>query len=107
MKSAAWRKSGRALWQRVRQCSGFDCSFQIATEIRKKRTITGMPSSAMAARKSQCGWCKDGWGLSWQITPCTLTDAFAAGGGEAKSAFETMMTLKKIDIATIEAARRG
>jgi len=46
-------------------------------------------------------------GLSWQITPRALTDALAAGGGEAKRAFEAMMTMKKINIATIEAARRG
>ena len=47
------------------------------------------------------------WGLSWQITPRVLTDALAAGGDEAKRAFEAMMPMKKIDIATIEAARRG
>jgi predicted 3-demethylubiquinone-9 3-methyltransferase (glyoxalase superfamily) len=52
-------------------------------------------------------WCKDRWGLSWQITPRVLTDALAAGGAEAKRAFEAMMPMKKIDIATIEAARRG
>ena len=46
-------------------------------------------------------------GPSWQITPRALTDALSAGGGEAKRAFEAMMTMKKIDIATIEAARRG
>jgi len=57
--------------------------------------------------ESQCGWCKDRWGLSWQITPRALTDALAAGGGEAKRAFEAMMTMRKIDIAAIEAARRG
>ena len=45
--------------------------------------------------------------LSWQITPRALTDALAAGGGEAKRAFEAMMTMKKIDVAAIEAARRG
>ena len=57
--------------------------------------------------ESQCGWCKDRWGLSWQITPRVLTDALAAGGAEAKRAFEAMMPMKKIDVATIEAARRG
>jgi predicted 3-demethylubiquinone-9 3-methyltransferase (glyoxalase superfamily) len=57
--------------------------------------------------ESQCGWCKDRWGLSWQITPRTLTEALAAGGGEAKRAFEAMMPMKKIDIRTIEAARWG
>jgi predicted 3-demethylubiquinone-9 3-methyltransferase (glyoxalase superfamily) len=53
------------------------------------------------------GWCKDRWGLSWQITPRALTDALAAGGGEARRAFEAMMPMKKIDIAAIEAARRA
>ena len=48
-------------------------------------------------KESQCGWCKDRWGLSWQITPRALTDALAAGGGEAKRAFEAMMPMKKID----------
>jgi predicted 3-demethylubiquinone-9 3-methyltransferase (glyoxalase superfamily) len=57
--------------------------------------------------ESACGWCKDRWGLSWQITPRVLTDALAAGGAEAKRAFEAMMTMKKIDVAAIEAARRG
>jgi predicted 3-demethylubiquinone-9 3-methyltransferase (glyoxalase superfamily) len=50
---------------------------------------------------------KDRWGLSWQITPRVLTDALEAGGAEARRAFEAMMPMKKIDIATIEAARRG
>ena len=57
--------------------------------------------------ESQCGWCKDRWGLSWQITPRVLTDAMAAGGAEAKRAFAAMMTMRKIDVAAIEAARRG
>lgn len=56
---------------------------------------------------SAYGWCKDKWGISWQITPRVLTEAMAAGGDEAKRAFEAMMTMKKIDVAAIEAARRG
>jgi predicted 3-demethylubiquinone-9 3-methyltransferase (glyoxalase superfamily) len=56
---------------------------------------------------SACGWCKDKWGLSWQITPRVLTDAMAAGGEKAKRAFEAMMPMSKIDVATIEAAVRG
>ena len=64
--------------------------------------------SAMAAVESQCAWCKDqGWGLSWQITPRALTDALAAGGEEARRAFGAMMPMKKIDVAAIDAARRG
>ena len=58
-------------------------------------------------QESACGWCKDKWGISWQITPRVLTEAMAAGGDEAKRAFEAMMDMKKIDVAAIEAARRG
>ncbi|SIT59388.1 3-demethylubiquinone-9 3-methyltransferase (fragment) [Mesorhizobium prunaredense] len=50
---------------------------------------------------------RDRWGISWQITPRVLTDAMAAGGNEAKRAFDATMTMKKIDVAAIEAARRG
>ena len=57
--------------------------------------------------ESACGWCRDRWGLSWQITPRVLTEALAARGAEAKRAFEAMMSMQKIDVATIEAARRG
>jgi predicted 3-demethylubiquinone-9 3-methyltransferase (glyoxalase superfamily) len=58
-------------------------------------------------RESQYGWCKDKWGVSWQITPRVLTEALVAGGDEAKRAFDAMMGMKKIDVAAIEAARRG
>ena len=75
--------------------------------ISKRPTATGTPSSAMAARRAQCGWCKDKWGVSWQITPRVLTEALAAGGDEAKRAFDAMMGMKKIDVAAIKAARRG
>ncbi len=58
--------------------------------------------------ESACGWCKDKWGLSWQITPKVLTDALADPDREAaKRAFEAMVTMRKIDVAAIEAARRG
>jgi predicted 3-demethylubiquinone-9 3-methyltransferase (glyoxalase superfamily) len=57
--------------------------------------------------ESQCGWCKDKWGLSWQITPKVLNDAMTAGGEVAKRAFDAMMPMKKIDVAAIEAAVRG
>ena len=55
----------------------------------------------------ECGWCQDRWSLLWQITPRVLTEAMAAGGEEAKRAFTAMMEMGKIDIAKIEAARRG
>ena len=59
-------------------------------------------------QESECGWCKDRWGLSWQITPRALTDAvMGTDPAAAKRAFDTMMTMKKIDVAAIEAARRG
>ena len=58
-------------------------------------------------QESECGWCKDKWGVSWQITPRVLMEAMAAGGDEAKRAFNAMMTMQKIDVAAIEAARRG
>ena len=53
---------------------------------------------------SDCGWCKDKYGLSWQITPRRLTELFNEGGARAKAAFEAMMTMQKIDIATLDAA---
>jgi hypothetical protein len=58
-------------------------------------------------QESACGWCKDRWGVSWQITPRVLTEALAAGGDQAKRAFDAMMGMKKIDVAAIKAARRG
>ena len=58
--------------------------------------------------ESQCGWCKDKWGLNWQITPRVLTEAFTgADRAAARRAFEAMMGMRKIDIAAIEAALRG
>ena len=58
--------------------------------------------------ESQCGWCKDRWGFSWQITPRQLTEGIAdPDPAVAKRVFEAMMTMKKIDVARIEAARRG
>ena len=58
-------------------------------------------------QESACGWCKDKWGYSWQITPHVLIDAFNQGGETARRAFAAMMTMKKIDIAKIEAAVAG
>jgi predicted 3-demethylubiquinone-9 3-methyltransferase (glyoxalase superfamily) len=51
-----------------------------------------------------CGWCKDKWGVNWQITPRVLTEAMSAGGDIAKRAFVAMMDMRKIDVARIEAA---
>ena len=61
----------------------------------------------MWGKESACGWCKDRWGISWQITPRVLFEAMAAGGDVAARAFKAMMDMRKIDVATIEAARKG
>jgi predicted 3-demethylubiquinone-9 3-methyltransferase (glyoxalase superfamily) len=82
-------------------------SFQILTDDQAETDRYWDAIVGNGGAESECGWCKDRWGLSWQITPRVLTDALAVGGGEAKRAFDAMMTMKKIDIATIEAARRG
>ncbi|MFC4292452.1 VOC family protein [Sphingorhabdus arenilitoris] len=82
-------------------------SFMIATDSQEEtdRYWTAIVSNGGA--ESACGWCKDKWGLNWQITPRILTDAMAQGGDVAKRAFEAMMTMGKIDHAAIEAAVRG
>ena len=82
-------------------------SFQIATDTQEETDRYWNAIVGNGGKESQCGWCKDRWGVSWQIPPRVLTEAFAAGGSEAKRAFEAMMTMSKIDVATIEAARRG
>jgi predicted 3-demethylubiquinone-9 3-methyltransferase (glyoxalase superfamily) len=82
-------------------------SFQVATDDQEETDRYWNAIVGNGGQESACGWCKDRWGLSWQITPRTLTDALAAGGSEARRAFEAMMTMGKIDVAAIDAARRG
>jgi predicted 3-demethylubiquinone-9 3-methyltransferase (glyoxalase superfamily) len=82
-------------------------SFQVATDDQPETDRLWDAIISHGGQASACGWCKDRWGLSWQITPRTLIDAMAAGGREAKRAFEAMMPMKKIDVAAIDAARRG
>ncbi len=82
-------------------------SFQISTDDQEETDRYWNAIVGNGGQESECGWCKDKWGISWQITPRSLMDALAAGGGEAKRAFAAMMTMKKIDVAKIEAARRG
>ena len=82
-------------------------SFQIATDDQAETDRYWNAIVGNGGQESQCGWCKDRWGLSWQITPRALTDAMAAGGDKAKRAFEAMMPMKKIDVAKIEAAVQG
>ena len=83
-------------------------SFQIATNDQAETDRLWNAIVSNGGQESQCGWCKDRWGLSWQITPRALTDAVMdADPAAAKRTFDAMMTMKKIDIAAIEAARRG
>jgi predicted 3-demethylubiquinone-9 3-methyltransferase (glyoxalase superfamily) len=82
-------------------------SFQIATDDQAETDRYWNAIVGNGGQESACGWCKDRWGLSWQISPRVLTEAMAAGGAEAGRAFKAMMSMKKIDVAKIEAARRG
>ena len=82
-------------------------SFQISTEDQAETDRYWAAIVGNGGQESACGWCKDKWGVSWQITPRTLMEAMAAGGEEARRAFAAMMEMGKIDVATIEAARRG
>jgi len=82
-------------------------SFQIATDDQAETDRYWDAIVGNGGQESACGWCIDRWGLSWQITPRVLTEAIAAGGEQAKRAFEAMMTMRKIDAAAIERARRG
>jgi len=82
-------------------------SFQIATDDQEETDRYWNAIVGNGGQESQCGWCKDRWGINWQITPRALIEAVEAGGAEAARAFGAMMSMKKIDVATIEAARRG
>ena len=83
-------------------------SFQVATADQAETDRYWNAIIDNGGQASQCGWCKDKWGLSWQITPVVLTRAFTSPDpAVAKRAFETMMTMQKIDVAAIEAAVRG
>jgi 2-polyprenyl-6-hydroxyphenyl methylase/3-demethylubiquinone-9 3-methyltransferase len=83
-------------------------SFQIATEDQAETDRLWNAIVGNGGQESACGWCKDKWGLSWQITPRVLLQAITdPDPAAAKRAFEAMMTMQKIDVATIEAARRG
>lgn len=82
-------------------------SFQVATDNQEETDRYWNAIVGNGGQESQCGWCKDRWGISWQIIPKALSDAMSEGGEGAKRAFEAMMKMKKIDIAAIEAARAG
>lgn len=83
-------------------------SFQVATDDQAETDRLWHAIVSNGGQESACGWCKDKWGLSWQITPRVLIDAITdPDPAAAKRAFEAMMEMGKIDIARIEAARRG
>jgi predicted 3-demethylubiquinone-9 3-methyltransferase (glyoxalase superfamily) len=83
-------------------------SFQVATDDQLETDRLWNAIVGNGGAESECGWCRDKWGVSWQITPRVLTDGIAdADPAVAKRVFEAMMQMGKIDIAAIEAARRG
>lgn len=83
-------------------------SFQVSTADQAETDKYWKAIVGNGGEESQCGWCKDKWGLSWQITPQALMEAIAdADPAAAKRAFDAMMTMRKVDIAAIELARRG
>jgi len=83
-------------------------SFQVATDDQAETDRLWQAIVDNGGQESVCGWCKDRWGVSWQITPRVLTQAIASPDrAAAKRAFEAMMTMRKIDVAAIEAAVRG
>lgn len=83
-------------------------SFQVATEDQAETDRYWNALVGTGGQESACGWCKDKWGLNWQITPVALSEAISdPDPAVAKRAFEAMMTMRKIDVAAIEAARRG
>ena len=83
-------------------------SFQVSTTDQAETDRYWNAIVKNGGQESQCGWCKDKWGLSWQITPIALSQAWTdPDPAAAKRAFDAMMKMKKIDIATIEAARKG
>ena len=83
-------------------------SFQIATDDQAETDRYWNAIVGNGGQESACGWCKDRWGVSWQITPRVLTEAYtSADRAAARRAFEAMMGMRKIDVAAIEAAVRG
>ena len=83
-------------------------SFQIATDDQAETDRLWNAIVGNGGQESACGWCKDKWGISWQITPRVLTEAMAdPDRAVARRVFDAMMQMRKIDVAAIEAARRG
>ena len=82
-------------------------SFQVATTDQAETDRYWNAIVDNGGEESACGWCKDRWGFSWQITPRRLIELTTAGGERSKRAFQAMMTMRKIDIAALEAAVEG
>ena len=83
-------------------------SFQVATDDQAETDRLWNAIVRNGGQENDCGWCQDKWGVSWQITPRVLTDAYTSPDrAAAKRAFAAMMTMRKIDVAAIEAAVRG
>lgn len=83
-------------------------SFQVATVDQAETDRYWNAIVGNGGQESECGWCKDRWGVSWQITPVALIEAYTGSDqAAAKRAFDAMLRMKKIDVAAIEAARRG
>jgi predicted 3-demethylubiquinone-9 3-methyltransferase (glyoxalase superfamily) len=82
-------------------------SLQIATDTQEETDRYWNAIVGNGGSESQCGWCRDRWGVNWQITPRGRTDAVAAGGETARRAFAAMMAMQKIDVAAIQAAIRS
>ena len=89
-----------------KHCEAF--SFQVSTRDQAETDRYWNAIVGNGGQASECGWCKDKWGISWQITPAVLIETFTgADRAAAKRAFDAMMKMGKIDVAAIEAARRG
>ncbi|MGR2739674.1 VOC family protein [Billgrantia sp. Q4P2] len=96
---------GAERWTAFKHNEAF--SFQVATEDQAETNRYWNAIVGNDGQESECGWCKDKWGISWQITPIALTKAYTSSDrSAAKRAFDAMMTMKKIDVAVIEAAVR-
>ncbi len=88
--------------QHFKQSEAF--SFVVVTEDQAETDRYWNAIVGNGGEESMCGWCKDKWGVSWQITPRILAEAMDGEPGRAKRIFEAMMTMKKIDVAALEAA---
>ena len=82
-------------------------SFMVLTDTQEETDRYWNAIVGNGGQESECGWCKDRWGFSWQITPRRLIELISAGGDTSQRAFQAMMTMKKIDIAALEAAVAG